>query len=237
MGSLDIVATNVTKSFGVQQALAGVSVSIPFGQHVAVMGPSGSGKTTLLQALAGIIPIDDGAVRCGAANLTAMSDAERSVVRLHQFGFVFQDGQLIDELTIWENVALPLMLVGMRKNEAHRVAYQWLTRLGIDECAAKLPAQVSGGQRQRAAIARAVAHHPSVIFADEPTAALDQATGHEMMQMLTTAASMEGTTLIVVTHDVNVANWCERVLEIRDGRIHLDRQLAGQGLTQQGLTQ
>ncbi|XCB29050.1 ATP-binding cassette domain-containing protein [Arcanobacterium hippocoleae] len=144
---------------------------------------------------------------------------------MQHFGFVFQDGQLVPELTARENAALPLLLNGANRNSANKTAADWLNRLGVGEQSRKRPGEMSGGQAQRVAIARALACSPAVVFADEPTGALDQATGHEVMQILTTAAKMSGATLIVITHDIKVAAWCQRLVEIRDGLVHTDRPM------------
>ncbi|MBE6484265.1 MAG: ABC transporter ATP-binding protein [Actinomycetaceae bacterium] len=212
----------LTKNFGSVHALAGVDITIPAGQTVAIMGPSGSGKSTLLHCLSGILPPTSGEVMLGHSSVSGLSDAARSRLRLTDFGFVFQDGQLIPELPARENVALPLLLKGSSRRQALKTADDWLTRLGLAAEARRRPGEMSGGQAQRVAIARALAGSPAVVFADEPTGALDQATGHEVMQILTATARMSGTTLVVVTHDTQVAAWCERLVEIRDGRIHAD---------------
>lgn len=222
----DLAASSLTVTYGQVRALAGASVDIPSGQSVAIMGPSGSGKTTLLHCLAGIRVPDSGEVRLGGNLVSAMSDAARSRLRRQMLGFVFQDGQLIPELSARENVALPLMLNGTGRHQALRSADGWLDRLGIGHAARRRPGEMSGGQAQRVAVARALVHNPQVVFADEPTGALDQATGHEVMQLLTTTTRMTGTTLVVVTHDTNVAGWCERLVELRDAMIHSDRALA-----------
>lgn len=222
----DLAASSLTVTYGQVRALAGASVDIPSGQSVAIMGPSGSGKTTLLHCLAGIRVPDSGEVRLGGNLVSAMSDAARSRLRRQMLGFVFQDGQLIPELSARENVALPLMLGGTGRHQALRSADGWLDRLGIGHAARRRPGEMSGGQAQRVAVARALVHNPQVVFADEPTGALDQATGHEVMQLLTTTTRMTGTTLVVVTHDTNVAGWCERLVELRDAMIHSDRALA-----------
>lgn len=217
-----IVAEGIGKSYGFVNALQGVSLTIPGGQSVAIMGPSGSGKSTLLHCISGIIAPTAGSVSVGGQLLSSMNDAARSRMRLENFGFVFQDGQLIPELSARENVAVPLLLAGMRRSQALQTAEQWLARFGLVSEASRRPGQMSGGQAQRVAIARALAGGPSVIFADEPTGALDQATGQEVMQILTASARQSGATFVVVTHDVNVASWCDRLIEIRDGRIHAD---------------
>ena len=223
----NLVAKNLTKSYGAVRALAGVSIDIPAGQQLAIMGPSGSGKSTLLHCLSGILLPDVGTVTLGGTDVTALSDAKRSQLRRTHFGFVFQDGQLIDELTAAENVAFPLLLAGVGRSRALREAEVWIERLGLAGMGSRKPGEMSGGQAQRLAIARALIHQPSVVFADEPTGALDQATGHEVMQLLTSVCEMSGATLIVVTHDTEVARWCTRLVEIRDALIHDDRALRG----------
>ena len=217
-----LTATGLTKSFGAEDALRGIDLAVAPGESVAIMGPSGSGKSTLLNCLAGIIRPDGGTVSFDGADVTAMSDAARSRLRLRAFGFVFQDGQLTRE-----NVALPLRLTGAGRRGALRRADTILDQRGGGDQAMKLPGDMSGGQAQRVAVARAIAGVPRVIFADEPTGALDQPTGQEVMQLLTTLARMNDSALVMVTHDATVANWCSRLVEIRDGRIHADRALDG----------
>lgn len=220
-----VAAHAVSKSFGTVQALNEVTVAIHPGEAVAIMGPSGSGKSTLLHCLSGVLVPDAGEVVYGSEVVSGMSDAKRSRVRLGNFGFVFQDGQLLEELTARENVALPLILTGTSRGKALRVADERLARLGLLNEAHRRPGDMSGGQAQRVAIARAIAGTPRVVFADEPTGALDQATGHEVMQMLVASAQMTEAALVIVTHDPNVAGWCSRLVEIRDGRVHADRVL------------
>ncbi len=216
---------DITRSFGPVRALAGVSITIASGESVAIMGPSGSGKSTLLHCLSGVLVPSDGQVIFEGQDLTRMSDAQRSHLRLSQFGFVFQDGQLIPELPARENVALPLLLTGTRRRAALAKADETLARIGIPELGARRPADMSGGQAQRVAIARALATNPRVVFADEPSGALDQATGHEVMQLLTATVTQAGASLVMVTHDPAVARWCSRLVEIRDGLVHADRRL------------
>lgn len=220
---------DITKLFGQVRALAGVSLEIAKGETVAIMGPSGSGKSTLLHCLSGVIVPDDGEVRFDGSTLSALSDRDRSHTRLRRFGFVFQDNQLIPELPARENVALPLMLTGTSRGKALKEADEMLRRIGIADLGTRRPGDMSGGQAQRVAIARALVGRPSVVFADEPSGALDQATGHEVMQLLTTTVSLIGASLVLVTHDPNVANWCSRLVEIRDGLVHSDRVLAARG--------
>ena len=203
-------------------ALKDVSVTIQPGQSVSIMGPSGSGKSTLLHILAGILKPDAGEVRLDEEPVSLANDAARSALRRKRFGFVFQDGQLLAELTAEENVALALMLNGVGRAAALREARPWLARLGLAGMETRRPGQLSGGQAHRVAIARALVHHPDVVMADEPTGALDQATGAEAMATLVQATADAGASLVVVTHDERVAAACERHLMILDGRIDSD---------------
>ena len=211
---------DITKSFPQQRVLEGISLTVSDGESVAIMGPSGSGKSTLLHCMSGVLVPDHGEVLFNGHDVAAMSDAERSRLRLEHFGFIFQDGQLLPELTATENVALPRIMRGVARAEAHEDAVDMLTRLGLGAYVDRYPGQLSGGQGQRVAIARALAGPPSVVFADEPTAALDQATGHEVMQQIVAVCQKFGVTLVVVTHDPKIADWCSRRVEIRDGLIH-----------------
>ena len=222
---------DITKSYNSAPVLTGISLTIEPGETVAVMGPSGSGKSTLLHCMSGVLLTDDGDVIFGDTKISSLSDADRSALRLHDFGFVFQDGQLLPELTARENVALPMILQGKKRSKSLALADDVLNRLGLKDLTRRRPGQMSGGQAQRVAIARAMAGEPGVIFADEPTGALDQSTGHEVMQQLTALVEQTGTTLVMVTHDVKVADWCRRRVEIRDGLIHDDRMLAGAEVT------
>ncbi|WCZ33539.1 MULTISPECIES: ABC transporter ATP-binding protein [Corynebacterium] len=211
---------DITKSFTQQRVLEGISLTVGDGESVAIMGPSGSGKSTLLHCMSGVLVPDQGEVLFDGQDVSAMSDAERSRLRLEHFGFIFQDGQLLPELTATENVALPQIMRGVSRSQAHDEAIDMLTRLGLGAYVDRYPGQLSGGQGQRVAIARALAGPPSVVFADEPTAALDQATGHEVMQQIVAVCQKFGVTLVVVTHDPKIADWCSRRVEIRDGLIH-----------------
>ena len=222
---------DITKSYNSAPVLTGISLTIEPGETVAVMGPSGSGKSTLLHCMSGVLLPDDGDVIFGDTKINSLSDADRSALRLHDFGFVFQDGQLLPELTARENVALPMILQGKKRSKSLALADDVLSRLGLEDLTRRRPGQMSGGQAQRVAIARAMAGEPGVIFADEPTGALDQSTGHEVMQQLIALVEQTGTTLVMVTHDVKVADWCRRRVEIRDGLIHDDRLLAGAEVT------
>lgn len=215
----------LVKSYGSTRALAGVSLSLGAGRSVAVIGPSGSGKTTLLHVLAGILQPDSGEVRLDGVDVARLPDSARSALRRSRFGFVFQSGQLLPELPSVENVALPLMLGGMPRREATARATTWFGPLGLHGLERRRPGELSGGQAQRVAIARALVTRPAVVFADEPTGALDQTTGREVMGVLTQAAADSGAALVLVTHDPSVAAWCRRVVTMRDGSVVDDRQV------------
>jgi putative ABC transport system ATP-binding protein len=217
-------ACGLTKSFGATPALAGAGLEVDHGEIVAVMGPSGSGKSTLLHCAAGIIQPDAGRVTFDGRDVTAMSDAERSALRRREFGFVFQFGQLVPELPCVENVALPLRLEGVRRREAERRALDWLERLEVAGVARQRPGEVSGGEGQRVAVARALVGEPRVLFADEPTGALDSLNGERVMTALVTAAREAGTAVVLVTHEPRVAAYSDREVVVRDGRT---RDLAG----------
>ncbi|MFI5768357.1 ABC transporter ATP-binding protein [Streptomyces sp. NPDC051658] len=216
-GSL-LSADRLHKTYGQTPALDGASFSIHPGEVVAVMGPSGSGKSTLLHCLAGIVTPDRGTITYAGRELSAMSDAERSALRRTEFGFVFQFGQLVPELTCVENVALPLRLAGAKRKEAERTARHWMERLEVDDVTAKRPGEVSGGQGQRVAVARALAASPKVIFADEPTGALDSLNGERVMELLTEAARSTNVAVVLVTHEARVAAYSDRDVTVRDGR-------------------
>jgi putative ABC transport system ATP-binding protein len=211
-------AVDVHKAFGPTPALTGASIFVRAGEIVAVMGPSGSGKSTLLHCLAGIVPVDSGRIGYAGRELSAMSDAERSALRRTDFGFVFQFGQLVPELTCLENVALPLRLAGVRRREAQRRAAGWLDRLEVAELAGKRPGEVSGGEGQRVAVARALVTGPRVVFADEPTGALDSLNGERVMSLLTAAARESRAAVVLVTHEARVAAYSDREVVVRDGR-------------------
>jgi putative ABC transport system ATP-binding protein len=193
-------------------------VTVTAGEIMAVMGPSGSGKSTLLHCLAGIVRPDSGQVLYRGRDLTAMSDAERSALRRGEFGFVFQFGQLVPELTCVENVALPLRLEGVRRREAERRALDWLERLEVRDVAHARPGEVAGGEGQRVAVARALVSEPRVLFADEPTGALDSLNGERVMRLLTAAAHEADVAVVLVTHEPRVAAYSDREIVVRDGR-------------------
>ncbi|MFF8830336.1 ABC transporter ATP-binding protein [Streptomyces sp. NPDC015131] len=219
-------AEGVGKAYGATRALVDARIAVRAGEVVAVMGPSGSGKSTLLHCLAGIVRPDTGTVTYDGRDVTAMSDAGRSALRRGDFGFVFQFGQLVPELTCAENVALPLRLGGTRRRQAERRAAEWLERLEAADAGGKRPGEVSGGQAQRVAVARALVTAPRVVFADEPTGALDSLNGERVMRLLGDAARDTGAAVILVTHEARVAAYADREVIVRDGRI---RDLAATG--------
>ncbi|MER7400111.1 ABC transporter ATP-binding protein [Streptomyces sp. NPDC000151] len=213
------------KAYGRTPALDGADFSVHPGEVVAVMGPSGSGKSTLLHCLAGIVRPDSGSVRYAGRELTALPDAERSALRRTDFGFVFQFGQLVPELTCLENVALPLRLNGTKRKTAEATALDWLARLEVDDVAGRRPGELSGGQGQRVAVARALAGRPRVLFADEPTGALDSLNGERVLTLLTDAARDTRAAVVLVTHEPRVAAYSDREITVRDGRVR--ESLAG----------
>ncbi|EYT50930.1 ABC transporter ATP-binding protein [Brachybacterium muris] len=221
-------ARRLVKSYGEKGtgtlALDGVDLDVARADSIAVMGPSGCGKTTLLHTLAGILRPTSGTVLHDGTDLAPLPDRRRTRLRRSVFGFVFQDGQLLPELTAVENVMLPRMLGGVSRRAASSEARSWLDRLGLDGTHDRRPGQLSGGQAQRVAIARALAGRPSVVFADEPTGALDQTTGQSVLQVLVEACRESGASLVMVTHDPTVAVACRRTVAMRDGRIDREFQ-------------
>ncbi|MCX4234191.1 MULTISPECIES: ABC transporter ATP-binding protein [Streptomyces] len=216
-GSL-LVAHDLHKAYGPTHALDGAEFSIHPGEVVAVMGPSGSGKSTLLHCLAGIVTPDSGSIIYNGSEMATMNDSQRSALRRSQFGFVFQFGQLVPELTCVENVALPLRLNGTSRKEAERTALAWMERLEVDDLAGKRPGEVSGGQGQRVAVARSLVTGPRVLFADEPTGALDSLNGERVMELLTDAARSANAAVVLVTHETRVAAYSDREIVVRDGK-------------------
>ena len=206
-------------SFGETPALRGASISVNRGEIVAVMGPSGSGKSTLLHCLAGILVPDSGEVYFEGRRLDTTREAERSRLRRDRFGFIFQFGQLVPELTAEENVALPLLLGGMHRHEALSEASAWFERLDLQGMEHHRTGEMSGGQSQRVALARGLVARPDVLFADEPTGSLDSLNGELVMGLLTRAAREQGSTVILVTHEPRVAAYADREVIVRDGRV------------------
>ncbi|WP_433420567.1 ABC transporter ATP-binding protein [Microtetraspora malaysiensis] len=212
-------AEEISRSYGNTPALREASLSVTAGEVLAVMGPSGSGKSTLLHCLAGIFTPDSGEVWFDGRRLDTLDDGRRSELRRTAFGFVFQFGQLVPELTVADNVALPLLLGRTRRKDAYARAASWLERLEVADLGDRSTGELSGGQAQRVAIARALVTGPRVVFADEPTGALDSLTGELVMELLVALAREEGATVIVVTHDARVAASADREVVVRDGRL------------------
>ena len=219
-GERIIEARDVVLSFGPTPALRGAGVSVAGGEILAVMGPSGSGKSTLLHCLAGILVPDSGDIHFAGRRVDTLGETERSTLRRDRFGFVFQFGQLVPELTAAENVALPLLLRGARRAAALREARTWFGRLGLDGLERRRSGELSGGQAQRVALARALVARPEVLFADEPTGSLDSLTGEDVMNLLVSVVREQGTTVILVTHEPRVAAYADREVIVRDGKVH-----------------
>jgi putative ABC transport system ATP-binding protein len=214
-----VEARDVVLSFGGTPALRGASIRATSGEILAVMGPSGSGKSTLLHCLAGILVPDAGEVLFAGERVDTMPEGRRSSLRRDRFGFVFQFGQLVPELTAEENIALPLLLGGVRRSAALTRAEVWFERLGLEGLQQRRSGELSGGEAQRVALARALVAGPEVLFADEPTGSLDSLTGEHVMNLLVAAAREQGTTVILVTHEPRVAAYADREVIVRDGRV------------------
>src|SRR5215467_7167248 len=214
-----VEARDLVKSFGETPALRGAALAVRRGEIVAVMGPSGSGKSTLLHCLAGILVPEQGGVWFGGQRLDTLSDARRSALRRDRFGFVFQSGQLVPELTAEQNVALPLLLSGTRRGPAMAAARKWFGILGLDGLECRRSGELSGGQAQRVALARSLVASPQVLFADEPTGSLDSVSGELVMDLLVAAAREHGATVVLITHDARVAAYADREVVVRDGKV------------------
>ncbi|BCB73817.1 ABC transporter ATP-binding protein [Phytohabitans flavus] len=214
-----LAGNGLRKRFGLTEALRGADMSVRAGEVVAVMGPSGSGKSTLLHCLAGILRPDAGEVVFDGRRVDRLSDRRRTQLRRGSFGFVFQFGQLIPELTAVENVATPLLLAGQRRRAAIGAASVWFDRLGLAGLQERLPGELSGGQAQRVAVARALVGRPRVLFADEPTGALDTAAGDDVMDLLVASAREQDTATVVVTHEPRVAAFADRTVLVHDGLV------------------
>ncbi|WP_020136105.1 ABC transporter ATP-binding protein [Streptomyces sp. 351MFTsu5.1] len=205
------------KADGRTEALRGASLRLDAGEILAVTGTSGSGKSTLLHCLAGIVRPDTGAVSYGGERLDQLPEKRLSELRRTEFGVVFQFGQLIPELTALDNVALPLLLAGTSRAQAHTRAGEWLERFGVRGRSELRPGEMSGGQAQRTALARALVTGPRVVFADEPTGALDSLASEQVMTALVRTARESGTAILLVTHDPQVAAYADREVRMADG--------------------
>ncbi|MFZ5847103.1 MAG: ABC transporter ATP-binding protein [Actinomycetota bacterium] len=214
-----VQARSLRKSFAQTEALRGVSMEVGAGEVVAITGPSGSGKSTLLLCLAGILRPESGEVGYDGQRLDLLGEAERTRLRRREMGVVLQFGQLVPELTVVQNVVLPLLLDRHDPASARRAALSWLERLDAAELADRLPAELSGGQAQRVAVARALVTGPRVVFADEPTGALDTVGGEHVLGQLTGAVRDTGAALVVATHDNRVAARADREVVLLDGLV------------------
>jgi len=218
-GPAVLSGTGLRKSFGQTEALRGVDVAVQPGEVLAIMGPSGSGKSTLLHCLAGVLVPESGEVVFDGRPVSALPDKDRSKLRLAKFGFVFQFGQLLPDLCAVDNVAMPLLLAGAKRADATRQATEWLDRFGLGDQANKVPGDMSGGQAQRVAVARAMVANPRVLFADEPTGSLDSLAAEQVLTAMMDQARLAGTAVVLVTHDPRTASYADREIVVRDGRI------------------
>ncbi|HET7327829.1 MAG TPA: ATP-binding cassette domain-containing protein [Nocardioidaceae bacterium] len=212
-----VSARGLELRYGDTRALHGASLELRAGERVALMGPSGSGKSSLLHCLAGVVEPQGGEIWFEGQRLDRLSEARRSAVRLERMGMVFQFGDLVPELTLVENVLLPLRILGARRRAARTAAMELLDRLGVAEVADHRTGAVSGGQAQRAAVARALVHQPAVVFADEPTGSLDSVTAEKVLDAMVSLTRESGAALLVVTHDNIVASYLDRHLVMHDG--------------------
>ena len=238
-------ARGLEMSFGQTRALRGVDLDLLAGEVLAVTGPSGSGKSTLLHVMAGVLVPDAGSVGYHggrspgggatdvaediAVNIAALDEAARSRLRLNEFGFIFQFGQLLPDLSALDNVTIPLLLAGAPRRKALARARETLVELGLSEHLDKRPTQLSGGQAQRAAVARALVTGPRILFADEPTGSLDSLAAERTMEVLLASVRSRGASLVIITHDARIAAYADREVTVRDGRIGSGTTQAGSG--------
>jgi putative ABC transport system ATP-binding protein len=218
-----IQAQNIHKTFRIGQievhALRGVDLTIAPGEMVAVMGPSGCGKTTLLNCLSGLDNFDEGEVHIEGTSLSEMSDQVRTDYRARRMGFVFQTYNLLPVINAAENVELPLLLSDVKPREARIRALEGLAAVGLSDRANHRPAELSGGQRQRVAIARALANQPAIVWADEPTGNLDSESADDILTLMRNLNQEHGQTLVLITHDRDIGEKCDRIVRMRDGQI------------------
>lgn len=217
--TLQVDARHLVASYGTVRALDFVSLTVDAGEVVAVEGPSGSGKSSLLHALAGLLELEGGSVEIAGTRVHVMEDSARARFRLENIGMVFQFGHLLGEMTCVANVALPLRLRGMSRHEAHRVALRCLEGVGLEDLEHRLPGELSGGQVQRVAVARALVTGPALVLADEPTGALDSSTGTIVLDMLIRRSREANAAVVLVTHSPDVLKHADRVISMRDGAL------------------
>lgn len=225
-----ISARGVAARYAATTVVNGADLDVSAGECVALLGASGSGKSTLLSALAGVHPLTTGRVVIDGVDLSTLSPSETSALRLRRIGFVFQFPALLPELTLAENVALPLRVIGTAKGSAGAAALQQLHRFGVAHLANRRPHEVSGGELQRAAVGRALVHHPRVLLADEPTGALDSTTRTGVLRALVDAAREDHAACLIVTHDSQVASEADRMLTMSDGRLAAEHPVASPGV-------
>ncbi|WP_455188950.1 ABC transporter ATP-binding protein [Actinomyces naeslundii] len=244
-GEVIMRARGLEMSFGRTHALRGVDLDLLAGEVLAVTGPSGSGKSTLLHVMAGVLVPDAGSVSYHggkspgggatdvaediAVNIAVLDEAARSRLRLNEFGFIFQFGQLLPDLSALDNVTIPLLLAGTPRRRALAQAREALGELGLSEHLDKRPTQLSGGQAQRAAVARALVTGPRILFADEPTGSLDSLAAERTMEVLLASVRSRGASLVIITHDARVAAYADREVTVRDGRVGPGATRAGSG--------
>ena len=244
-GEVIMRARGLEMSFGRTHALRGVDLDLLAGEVLAVTGPSGSGKSTLLHVMAGVLVPDAGSVSYHggkspgggatdvaediAVNIAVLDEAARSRLRLNEFGFIFQFGQLLPDLSALDNVTIPLLLAGTPRRRALAQAREALGELGLSKHLDKRPTQLSGGQAQRAAVARALVTGPRILFADEPTGSLDSLAAERTMEVLLASVRSRGASLVIITHDARVAAYADREVTVRDGRVGPGATRAGSG--------
>ena len=249
-GEVIMRARGLEMSFGQTHALRGVDLDLLAGEVLAVTGPSGSGKSTLLHVMAGVLVPDAGSVSYHggkspgggatdvaediAVNIAALDEAARSRLRLNEFGFIFQFGQLLPDLSALDNVTIPLLLAGTPRRRALAQAREALGELGLSEHLDKRPTQLSGGQAQRAAVARALVTGPRILFADEPTGSLDSLAAERTMEVLLASVRSRGASLVIITHDARIAAYADREVTVRDGRISPGATQAAAGPSRPG---
>jgi len=226
-----VVKTYQTGTEGVT-ALKGVDFSVAPGEMVAVMGPSGCGKTTLLNCLSGLDSIDSGRIWLEGVDLARLSDRQRTSHRAQHMGFIFQVYNLLPVLSAVENVELPLLVSGVRPKEARQRALTVIQTVGLERWANHRPAEMSGGQRQRVAVARSLVTAPAIVWADEPTGALDSKNANEIIDLMRALNQKNGLTFVIVTHDPGIGDRCDRIVRMQDGQIvgEVERDLFAQAL-------
>ncbi len=225
-------AGNICKSYGnklnKQEVLKGIDLQIHKGEFVSIMGPSGSGKTTLLNVLSSIDKVSAGTIKLNETEITSMKEKQLAEFRKRHLGFIFQDYNLLDTLTVKENILLPLSITKMSKKEADLRFAETAEELGIYDLRHKYPSEISGGQKQRTSAARAVIHEPGIIFADEPTGALDSKAASDLLNKLSRLNQKRRATIVMVTHDPVAASYSGRVVFIKDGRVYTQLNKGGQ---------